>query len=223
MGISGLLPLLKSATEHVSLSRFKGKLLAVDGNVWIHRGTYSCAMELAEGTPTVAYVRFCQKMAEAITSLGVRLLIVFDGRSLPAKGPAHQRRREKRRQANQALSAIAELSREQEFSMAAEEDPERKRQLGEEAGQLQHERERSARNAAHVTEAMVLQVMDALSRLPGVDVLRAPYEADAQLAFLARADLVHAVLTEDSDLVAYCLPRVLVKFDRQNARCCREM
>ena len=69
----------------------------------------------------------------------------------------------------------------------------------------------------------MLQVMDALSRLPGVDVLRAPYEADAQLAFLARADLVHAVLTEDSDLVAYCLPRVLVKFDRQNARCCREM
>ena len=52
MGISGLLPLLKSATEHVSLSRFKGKLIAVDGNVWIHRGTYSCAMELAEGTPT---------------------------------------------------------------------------------------------------------------------------------------------------------------------------
>ena len=162
MGISGLLPLLKSATEQVPLSRFKGKLLAVDGNVWIHRGTYSCAMELAEGTPTVAYVRFCQKMAEAITSLGVRLLIVFDGRSLPAKGPAHQRRREKRRQANQALSAIAELSREQEFSMASEEDPERKRQLGEEAGQLQHERERSARNAAHVTDAMVLQVMDAL-------------------------------------------------------------
>ena len=59
--------------------------------------------------------------------------------------------------------------------------------------------------------------MDALSRLPGVDVLRAPYEADAQLAFLARANLVHAVLTEDSDLVAYCLPRVLFKFDRQNA------
>jgi 5'-3' exonuclease len=231
MGISGLLPLLKSATEHVPLSRFKGKLIAVDGNVWIHRGTYSCAMELAEGTPTIAYVRFCQKMAEAITSLGVRLLIVFDGRSLPAKGPAHQRRREKRRQAHQALSAIAELTREQEFSMASEEDPERKRQLGEEAGQLQHERERSARNAAHVTDAMVLQVMDALSRLPGVDVLRAPYEADAQLpnpnpnpnqadaqlAFLARADLVHAVLTEDSDLVAYCLPRVLVKFDRLNA------
>ena len=31
---------------------------------------------------------------------------------------------------------------------------------------------------------MVLQVMDALSRLPGVDVLRAPYEADAQLLTL---------------------------------------
>ena len=123
MGIQGLLPLLKSVTEHVPLSRFKGKLIAVDGNVWIHRGTYACAMELAEGTPTIAYVRFCQKMAELITSLGVRLLIVFDGRSLPAKGPAHQRRREKRRQANQALSAFAELSKEQELSMAPNPGP----------------------------------------------------------------------------------------------------
>ena len=123
MGISGLLPVLKSVTEQVPLSRFKGKLIAVDGNVWIHRGTYACAMELAEGTPTIAYVRFCQKMAELITSLGVRLLIVFDGRSLPAKGPAHQRRREKRRQANQALSAFAELSKEQALSMAPNRSP----------------------------------------------------------------------------------------------------
>ena len=116
MGIAGLLPLLKSVTEHVPLSRFKGKLIAVDGNVWIHRGTYACALELAEGTPTVAYIRFCQKMAEMMTGVGVRLLVVFDGRSLPAKGPAHQRRREKRRQANQALSAFAEISKEQESS-----------------------------------------------------------------------------------------------------------
>lgn len=123
MGIKALLPLLKSVTEHVPLSRFKGKVIAVDGNVWIHRGTYACAMELAEGTPTSAYIRFCQKMAELITSLGVRLLIVFDGRSLPAKGPAHQRRREKRKQANQALEAFAELSKEQELGVTPNPSP----------------------------------------------------------------------------------------------------
>ena len=101
--------------------------------------------------------------------------------------------------------------------MEQEHDPELKRQLGDQLGELHHDQERSARTAAHVTDDMVRQVMFALSRLPGVSVMRAPYEADAQLAFLARQNLVHAVLTEDSDLVAYCLPRVLLKLDRQNA------
>ena len=45
----------------------------------------------------------------------------------------------------------------------------------------------------------------------------APYEADSQLAFLARAPAhcggVAAVITEDSDLVAYGCPNVLFKCD----------
>ena len=218
MGITGLLPLLKPATEQdVPLSRFRGKVIAVDGNVWIHRGTHACAVELAQGVPTMAYVHYCRKLCEMCVSQGLRLMVVFDGRSLPAKGPAHQRRREKRKEANQRCEAYAELTREQLFSMEQEEDPELKRKLGDQLGQLQHDQERSARTAAHVTDDMVRQVMFALSRLPGVSVMRAPYEADAQLAFLARQNLVHAVLTEDSDLVAYCLPRVLFKLDRQNA------
>ena len=42
--------------------------------------------------------------------------------------------------------------------MATEENPERKRQLGDEAAQLQFNREKSARMAAHVTDSMVLKV-----------------------------------------------------------------
>ena len=218
MGITGLLPLLKPATEQgVPLNRFRGKLIAVDGNIWIHRGMHACAVELAQGVPTMAYVHYCRNLCEMCVSQGLRLLVVFDGRSLPAKGPAHQRRREKRKEANQRCEAYAELTREHLFNMEQEHDPELKRQLGDQLGQLHHDQERSARTAAHVTDDMVRQVMFALSRLPGVSVMRAPYEADAQLAFLARQDLVHAVLTEDSDLVAYCLPRVLLKLDRQNA------
>ena len=36
----------------------------------------------------------------------------------------------------------------------------------------------------------------------------APYEADAQMAFLALNNHVHAVITEDSDLLPYGCPRV---------------
>ena len=42
----------------------------------------------------------------------------------------------------------------------------------------------------------------------GVEFLVAPYEADAQMAYLALHGDVHAVITEDSDLLVYGCPRV---------------
>lgn len=43
----------------------------------------------------------------------------------------------------------------------------------------------------------------------------APYEADAQLAFLARSGFVDLVLSEDSDLLAFKTPILLTKFDHK--------
>ena len=42
----------------------------------------------------------------------------------------------------------------------------------------------------------------------------APYEADSQLAFMAHKKELDVVLTEDSDLLAYGVDRVLFKWDR---------
>ena len=54
--------------------------------------------------------------------------------------------------------------------------------------------------------------------LQGIEFLLAPFEADPQLAFLASLDVakggVAAVITEDSDLVAYGCPRTLFKLTR---------
>jgi exonuclease 1 len=41
-----------------------------------------------------------------------------------------------------------------------------------------------------------------------VECIVAPYEADAQLAFLSMTDYVYAVITEDSDLLAFGAKRV---------------
>ncbi len=53
-----------------------------------------------------------------------------------------------------------------------------------------------------------------------MEVIVAPYEADAQMAFLARstfAHAVHAVITEDSDLLTYGCPRVRALLRRTDA------
>ena len=47
-----------------------------------------------------------------------------------------------------------------------------------------------------------------LCRDQGVALIVAPYEADAQLAYHARAEHVDCVLGEDSDLFAYECPKV---------------
>lgn len=52
MGISGLLPALKSIQTTKHLSEFAGQTLAVDAYVWLHRGVLTCATELATGKPT---------------------------------------------------------------------------------------------------------------------------------------------------------------------------
>ena len=42
----------------------------------------------------------------------------------------------------------------------------------------------------------------------GVEFMVAPYEVDAQMAYLAINGDVHAVISEDSDLLVYGCPRV---------------
>lgn len=45
----------------------------------------------------------------------------------------------------------------------------------------------------------------------------APFEADAQMAQMALSGAVAAVITEDSDLIAYGVPRVFLKMDKHGA------
>jgi exonuclease-1 len=64
--------------------------------------------------------------------------------------------------------------------------------------------------AVTITPLMARQLIQTLRKL-GVDFVVAPYEADAQLAWLVREGHCAAALTEDSDLLAYQCPTVLYK------------
>lgn len=59
---------------------------------------------------------------------------------------------------------------------------------------------------------MAYQFIKAL-RASNVAFVVAPYEADAQLAYLEREGIVDGVITEDSDLLVYGCKTVLYKLD----------
>ena len=103
MGISQLLPLLKPAFKEVPLSEFRNKRVGVDGNVWIHRGAYACALDLHLGAQTNAFVAYCCSLARLLMEHGVHPVVVFDGHALGAKGDTAAKRAEQRQAAQAEL------------------------------------------------------------------------------------------------------------------------
>ncbi|NXI49330.1 EXO1 Exonuclease, partial [Chloroceryle aenea] len=188
MGIQGLLQFIKEAAEPTHVKKYKGQAVAVDTYCWLHKGAYACAEKLARGEPTDVYVAFCMKLVDMLLSFGIKPILVFDGCTLPSKKEVEKARREKR-QAN--LLKGKQLLQE---------------------GKLSEARECFGRSV-NVTHVMAHDVIKA-ARARGVDCLVAPYEADAQLAYLNKTDMVQAIITEDSDLLAFGCKKVFLKIDK---------
>uniref|UniRef100_A0A8D0D6I5 Exonuclease 1 n=1 Tax=Sander lucioperca TaxID=283035 RepID=A0A8D0D6I5_SANLU len=189
MGISGLLQFIKDAAEPIHVKKYKGQTVAVDTYCWLHKGAFSCAEKLAKGEPTDQYVWYCMKFVEMLLSFSIKPILVFDGRNLPSKREVEKARRE-RREVN--LQKGRQLLRE---------------------GKLSEARDCFTR-CVNITPAMAHNLIKA-ARARGVDCVVAPYEADAQLAYLTKSGLAQAVITEDSDLLAFGCKKVILKMDKQ--------
>ncbi|KAH9852283.1 PIN domain-like protein [Lenzites betulinus] len=187
MGISGLLPLLKDIQTNKHLSEFRGQTLAVDGYVWLHRGSYGCAPELVTGKRTTKYVEYAMHRVRLLRHHGIQPYLVFDGGPLPAKQATESERKQRREEnlsrAN-ALAAQGKHTQAREYYV----------------------------KCVDVTPQMAYQLIKAL-RAEGFPYVVAPYEADAQLAYLERTGVVDGIITEDSDLLVFGCKKVLFKLD----------
>ena len=67
--------------------------------------------------------------------------------------------------------------------------------------------------AVDITPLMAYQFVQSAKQL-GVEYYVAPYEADAQLAYMYLKKRVHAVITEDSDLLAFGVKICFFKMDK---------
>lgn len=68
------------------------------------------------------------------------------------------------------------------------------------------------RRCVDITHEMALELIKRC-RAMNVDCVVAPYEADAQLAYLNKAGLADYVITEDSDLILFGCRKILFKLD----------
>ncbi|RMZ84213.1 hypothetical protein DV738_g475, partial [Chaetothyriales sp. CBS 135597] len=188
MGISGLLPLLKSIQKPCSLKNFKGQTIGVDAYGWLHRGTVACAIELALDKPTLKYAEFAINRVKMLQAFGVTPYLVFDGDALPSKAGTNAERR-KRRVESKRLGL--ELYRAGKVSQAHQE----------------------LQKAAEVTYHMARQLIEDLKKL-NIQYIVAPYEADAQLVYLEQKGIIDGILSEDSDMLVYGAKRLITKLDQ---------
>ncbi|KAH6615699.1 hypothetical protein B0J18DRAFT_288044 [Chaetomium sp. MPI-SDFR-AT-0129] len=192
MGISGLLPLLKSIHRPVELKKYAGETLGIDGYAWLHRGSVACAIELAEGKPTRKYVDFAMHRVRMFKYFGVMPYLVFDGDFLPSKAKTESSRL-KRREESKKIGL--ELLRAGKPSQAYSE----------------------LQKAIDVTPEMARHLIEELKKAD-IPYVVAPYEADAQLVYLERHGFINGIVTEDSDLLVFGAKRLLTKMD-QHGQC----
>ncbi|CAG7725547.1 unnamed protein product [Allacma fusca] len=185
MGITGLLPFLKKASKNTHARNFSGYTAAVDGHGWLHKGAFGCAVKLGMGEATDAYVQYFMRYVNTLLENGIRPVIVFDGRSPLAKEVTNEKRRKVRTDARKkAQDLMRKGNKKEAWEYFVK--------------------------SIHITHEMVHDVIEVL-RQKHIDYVVSPYEADAQLAYLATKGYVDLVVTEDSDLVLFGCPKILFK------------
>jgi len=192
MGIQGLLPNLRDIQKNVHVKKYKGQTVAIDGYVWLHKGVYACSRQICLGEKTTRYMDYFLGKIKLLLRYQVVPYVVFDGGYLPSKKGKEEERAEKR---EKNLKAGHIFEDQGLFSKA----------------------EDCFRKAVDITPTMAFQVIKVLKQL-GIKYVVAPYEADAQLAYLFQQGKVSAVISEDSDLLTFGCGTVLFKLEH-NGNC----
>jgi exonuclease 1 len=119
---------------------------------------------------------------------GVKPYLVFDGDNLPSKAGTEIERAARRTESKQRGLELLHRGRTSE---------------------AHHELQK----AVDVTPEMAARFIEEL-RKAKIDYVVAPFEADAQLAYLEQKGLIHGIISEDSDLLVFGAKCLITKLDQ---------
>lgn len=123
-----------------------------------------------------------------LVHFGINPYLVFDGDYLPSKSGTEKERAARRKESRKNGLELLRLGK---------------------TSQAQLELQKSI----DVTPEMACQLIEELKKAK-IDYVVAPYEADAQMVYLEQRRLVHAIISEDSDLLVFGAQCLLTKLDQ---------
>ena len=172
---------------------FHGKTIGIDISCLIH----FCAYFEENILPSVEYENYSFLVNSVISIVcqlrmkGLIPICVFDGKGLPQKEPTRQLR----------LAKYENATAEYKGLLARGGTPAEELSAARKCFKRTHELEDSLIYGLHQKN---------------IDLIIAPFEADAQLAYLNRIGLLNAVLTVDADLIAFGASIIIFPVERQH-------
>ena len=160
MGIPKLLKILSDVTTRKSLSTYRGKRAGVDGYTWLHRSLYCIGDGIIQNPIDISRcINFFIKKLQLLLKNQITPIIIFDGDKLPMKNTEEDKRETRR---NYFLKASEDLLK-----------------LNNKAGAIIKKIE-----SFDVTPEFTFEFIKVLN-IYKIEYYVAPYEADAQLAYLS--------------------------------------
>ncbi|EFO63144.1 Exonuclease 1 [Giardia lamblia P15] len=191
MGISGLLTAIRKA-QWVKVTQLRGSSFVIDGHCFLHAAATLDPKALVLENNISGVVDVMVQLVGSILSSATFVTLVFDGGSLPSKTFTNSRRK----QARDASLALAEA-----YSSAGDSE----------------EAENALKRAISFSNLQVSRIANGVfKRLEKHDnfaVLIAPYEADAQVAYLQKIGMGDVIVTNDSDILLYGPRKALYKYN----------
>lgn len=186
MGILNLLRILKQISTKRSLNSYKGKRAGIDGYTWLHRSLYCIGEGILKNPVDITKcINYFTKKLQLLIRNDITPIFIFDGDKLPMKVNEEDKRQIKRK--------------------VYEKEAENMLKMNNIYGAIYKKIE-----AFDVTPEFAYEFMKIL-KIYNVEYYVAPYEADAQLAYLSHINYIDFIITEDSDLLAYGCKCVLYK------------
>ena len=134
------------------------------------------------------FADFAMHRVRMLQHFGVIPYLVFDGDFLPGKATTEADRSRRRRECRRAGLELLKLGK-----------------TAQAHSELQ--------KAIDITPQMAGELIEDLKHA-GVKYLVAPYEADAQLAYMERVGIISGIISEDSDLLVFGAQCLLTKLDQ---------
>ncbi|KAI8644597.1 PIN domain-like protein [Parasitella parasitica] len=188
MGIKGLLESLRPVQKEINISSYKSKTVAIDGHGILHRRGFGAATNLALKRPTDSYITHFMRYIDLFIYHGITPIVVFDGLPLPLGKAISDKRRHRQ---NDTLKKGHALYKQGKFAEA----------------------EKFFQQAVTITDGIIKAIIKKLVAKK-VKCIVAPNEADAQLAHFVKTGKADAVVTENSELLAFGCKKCIYKINR---------